>query len=365
MIKEECIKCGNRVGIISIIASLFLAFFKFTIGFRSGSHALMANAFYSIQDIISSLIVVWSTSFSGKKPDQKYPYGYGKIEYVASSILSIVIIIGVILLLYFTGMSVFQGPRRPGMLAIWGTLISFFAAYILYRYIKCAGETLNSPVMKSNAKHFHLDMISSICVGIAIIITKLGFRHLDPIIAIFEGIHIIVTSVEIFTHGVKGLMDTAIPDEEIRGYKQSITKIAGVKAVTSLKTRELGREKQVDLEIEIDENEDLGKVEKIKKEVRDSLVSCDPNITFTSIAIAPFQSEKQGNRQNMALIAKALSKYYRSFIDRHELEITDSHIKLKVYFLPDIPMSSCQIVTSDIKEMLKKDISDREISVAY
>jgi cation diffusion facilitator family transporter len=363
MIKEKCTKCGNRVGIISVIASLLLAFFKFGIGFRSGSHALMANAFYSIQDVISSLIVIWSTSFSGRKPDRKYPYGYGKIEYVASSILSVVIIIGVVLVLYFAGMSVFEGPRRPGMLAVWGTVVSFFAAYILYIYIKCAGNTLNSPVMKSNAKHFHLDMISSVCVGIAIIITKLGFRHLDPIIAIFEGIDIIVTSVEIFSHGVKGLMDTAISDDDVEKYRESITKVAGVKALTSLRTRELGRERQVDIEIEIDGGKRLEQVDKIKNEVRNSLAGFDQNIAFTNISIAPFQSTQHSDRQTVALIAKILSKYYRSFIKRHELEITDSRIKLVVHFLPEIPSSSCRLVSGDIKEKIENDISDKEISV--
>lgn len=365
MIKEKCIKCGKRIGIISVIVSLLLAFFKFGIGFRSGSHALMANAFYSIQDVISSLIVIWSTSFSGKKPDREYPYGYGKLEYIASSILSVVIIIGVILVLYLAGMSVFEGPRRPGMLAVWCTVISYFAAYILYKYLKCAGDALNSPVMKSNAKHLHLDMISSVGVGVTIIITKLGFRHLDPIIAIFEGIHIIVTSVEIFSHGIKGLMDTSLSDRETGKFEEIITKVPGVKELTSIKTRELGRQKQIDLEIEIDSEERLEEVEKIKREIRDFLIRADQNSAFVNISIAPFQSAHQGDRQNVALIAKALSKYYRSFIQRHELEINDTRIKLLVYFLPGIPSSSCQIVARDIKTQLKKDITDKEVSVVY
>lgn len=365
MVKEKCVACGNRIGIISVIASLLLAFFKFGIGFRSGSHALMANAFYSIQDVISAIIVIWSTKFSGKEPNQKYPFGYGKLEYIASSILSVVIIIGVILVLYFAGMSVFEGPRRPGMLAVWGTIVSYFAAFIMYKYIKCAGETLNSPVMKSNAKHLHLDMISSVCVGIAIIITKLGFRHLDPIIAIFEGIHIIVTSVEMFSQGVLGLMDTAISDKEVNKYTEDITNVVGVKAVSSIKTRELGRERQIDLEIEVDGEENLGRVEKIKREIRDQLVSTYQNVAFVHISIAPFQSAGDDNRKNVALTAKALSKYYRSFIKKHQLEITDSLLKLKVHFLPEIPLESRKIVAKDIKDQLIKEITDRKISVIY
>ena len=118
-------------------------------------------------------------------------------------------------------------------------------------------------------------------------------------------------------------------------------------------------------EIEIDGEEGLEQVEKIKREVRDSVLQSDQNITFINISCAPFQSTQYGDRQNVALIAKVLSKYYRSFIKQHELEITDSRIKLIVHFLPDIPLSSIRIVTSDIKGKLKNDISDREISVVF
>lgn len=363
MIKKKCIQCGKRIGIISLLVNIFLVIFKFYIGIKSGSHALMAHAFYSMQDVLSSAVILWSIHFSERKSTRKYPYGCGKIEYIASVVLSIVIIAAVIILLFFAGISVFEGPRKPGFLAVWGIVVSFFVTYILSIYLRCAGKTLNSPAIMANAHHVHLDMISSVCVGLCILITTVGIRHLDPIIAIFEAIHIIITSFEILKGGINGLMDYSLSDEENNQIHAIISSNEKVKAVSYLKTRAMGRIKQIDCEIELAQTETIEIVEKVKQDIRRTICQ-NLNAEYElHISIAPYAPEKKEEKQSKKAIVRVLSEYYQDFITAHTIKFEHKQIHLALQFLPQIPFESCRILMEQIRRQIGAALPERKIIV--
>jgi cation diffusion facilitator family transporter len=365
MFNEKCMKCGKRIGLIAIVSSLFLGGFKLVIGITSGSHALIANAFYSMQDVISAIIVFLSTKLAGRKADEKYPYGYGKLEFISSAVISVGIIICVVIVLFLAGRSVFEGPRQPGWLAFWGAAISFLATLILSRYVMCAGKILDSPAMISNAQHIRSDTITSACVAVAIVITKLGFQHLDAVIAIFEAIHIIKTSVEIFHRGVKGLMDSSLPPREIRKIMQAIRQHKEVSKISSIKARPLGRKKQIDCEIELEGDSPLSKAEDLKRKIKASIIEAVHSEALINVGFVPFQPELQETRQKSDRVIKILSNYYRSFIKKHEVQFEGGNVQLGLVFVSEIPAISCRKICNRIQNQIEGELPESKVLVTY
>ena len=81
-----------KTSIISICANLILVGFKATIGFLSNSIAIISDAINNLSDALSSIITIIGTKLAGKAPDRKHPYGYGRIEYITSLIVSAIVL---------------------------------------------------------------------------------------------------------------------------------------------------------------------------------------------------------------------------------------------------------------------------------
>ena len=77
-----------KTSIISIVANIVLAGFKAFVGLLANSIAIISDAINNLSDALSNIITIIGTKLAGKAPDKKHPYGYGRIEYMTSLIVS-------------------------------------------------------------------------------------------------------------------------------------------------------------------------------------------------------------------------------------------------------------------------------------
>ena len=90
--KDNREKIVVRTSIISIVSNIILAGFKAFIGFLANSIAIISDAVNNLSDALSSIITIVGTKLAGKAPDKKHPYGYGRIEYMTSLIVSAIVL---------------------------------------------------------------------------------------------------------------------------------------------------------------------------------------------------------------------------------------------------------------------------------
>ena len=86
--KDNREKVVIRTSIISIVSNIILAGFKAFVGLLANSIAIISDAVNNLSDALSSIITIVGTKLAGKAPDKKHPYGYGRIEYMTSLIVS-------------------------------------------------------------------------------------------------------------------------------------------------------------------------------------------------------------------------------------------------------------------------------------
>src|SRR3970282_853682 len=87
---------GTRTTIIGIITNALLAGIKFLAGILGNSYALIADAIESSMDVFSSLIVWGGLVVSKVPPDENHPYGHGKAEPLAASVVAVGLIVAAI-----------------------------------------------------------------------------------------------------------------------------------------------------------------------------------------------------------------------------------------------------------------------------
>lgn len=81
-----------RTSVIGIAGNLFIAVFKLIAGIAANSVSIVTDAINNISDGLSAAITIIGTRLSEKEPDREHPFGYGRIEYLSSMCIGVLIL---------------------------------------------------------------------------------------------------------------------------------------------------------------------------------------------------------------------------------------------------------------------------------
>ena len=205
---------GYMEGIVGIVANLILFALKYWAGIVSGSLALIADAWHTLSDSASSVIVIGSVKLSTKKADDKHPFGHGRYQEIAS--LFIAFLLGIIAWEFLSGSIVkFRAHESTqfGTLAIVVTALSVLvkegmAQYAYWAYRKSGLETL-----KADGWHHRSDALSSAVVLLGILFGK-QFWWIDSVLGVLISLMLIYAVFEIVKNSIEKLLG-AKPDKEL------------------------------------------------------------------------------------------------------------------------------------------------------
>jgi len=83
-------------GILSIIVNTLLFAVKYWAGLSTGSIAIIADAWHTLSDSLTSLVVIIGTKTGSKPGDKEHPFGHGRTELVATLIIGVLLaVVGV------------------------------------------------------------------------------------------------------------------------------------------------------------------------------------------------------------------------------------------------------------------------------
>ena len=85
-------KIGLFQGYVSAFINFLLFIIKLFFGITISSVSLIADAVHTFSDVITSFVVIWGFKQTQKPYDLRNPYGHGKTEYVATLIISVLLI---------------------------------------------------------------------------------------------------------------------------------------------------------------------------------------------------------------------------------------------------------------------------------
>ncbi len=284
----KCESCARKTIFAGILANLFLAAFKLFVGFMGRSRALIGSGLCNLSDVLSSIVVIIGVKYSRKPADSRYPYGYGKIEFIAQVVMSLLMIVGTLALILSSFIVIAKRlfvvqHAVVFFVAILSAVISAF----IYKFSACGGTELNSPSLKAHAEHNKIDVISSLLVAIGVVMTHMGLHWVDPVIAIFEAAHVLHASVHIFQGGLKGMVDRNLPEEYLNNIREMVKSVKGIVAVKQVRARQTGRQVVLDISMQMDPNLSVLEAKRLNQTVRAYLRSEDRYIGHISIQDIP------------------------------------------------------------------------------
>jgi cation diffusion facilitator family transporter len=160
-----------NTSIIGIVTNLVLALLKAIIGYLSGSIAIISDSVNNLTDSSSSLITIIGTKLAQKQPDKKHPFGYGRVEYLTSLIIGIIVLVtGVEMLINSVKNIINPSEVNYSMITLVILAFTVAAKVILGIFTKKKGLTLDSGALVASGKDALNDaVISSVTIITALI----------------------------------------------------------------------------------------------------------------------------------------------------------------------------------------------------
>jgi len=290
MIARRCIDCGKKVEWIVLGTNLSLFVLKGSFALLSHSKSLLTDAFQSLANFIITIVVLASLRMASRQADDKFPYGYGKVEFLASGIVNMLLMIGAIVFIFvsFAEMITVGPETPPKLIAIVAAAVSIIANYIAFGYGRCAGEKLASTAILANAEVNRADVATSVAVIVAVVGSNLGFSKLDHIAAIVICVLIIKVTLDGVKKAIRGLMDVSLRSEE--GHiRNLIEDIEGVRCVGDVKARLAGRNLWVDVNIFVPADWVLSRGLETVWKIKSVLRRKKKDISQVSVQLLPFE----------------------------------------------------------------------------
>jgi len=260
------------VTIFGVVGNIILSVLKISVGYLAGSIALIADGIHSVSDMATDAAVLLGIHFGSRRPDEKHPYGHGRIETFAAAFVGVALAVVGAAMIYRAAADITAGKAaRPGIVVLCIAVASIIVKELLYRITKVVAVRTHSTALYANAWHHRSDAFSSVVVVIGFVALRLGFIYGDQIAAVAVGLMIILVAVRIVGDCLSEFSETAIDNKTIDHIRQIISSNNGVRQWHQLRTRMVGREIFLDLHILVDPALNIADAHKIAEELEDTL----------------------------------------------------------------------------------------------
>ena len=212
---------GYLEGTISIILNTFLFGLKYWVGIKTFSIAIIADAWHTLSDSLTSLVVIIGFKVSSKPADKKHPYGHGQAEIISSAIIgTLLAIVGFNFLIASIQRFINHQSASYGNLAIIVFIISVIIKEGLAQFSIRAGKKINSQSLIADGWHHRSDALVSLLVLVGIFMGSY-FWWVDSIMGMIVSLVIFYTTFII----LKESISTLIGEEPSEDLEAEIRKI--------------------------------------------------------------------------------------------------------------------------------------------
>ena len=216
-------KLGYREGLVSVILNLLLFVLKYYAGIASASLALIADAWHTLSDSLTSLVVILGIKLSSKKPDKEHPFGHGRWEQISALIIAILLaLVGVEFMK--DAIAKLRGHEAAdfGWLAYLATVASIVLKEGLARYAFYIARKTGNAAVKADGWHHRSDALSSLMVLAGLFLSPY-FWWIDSVLGMLISIMLFYAAYGIIREAVNKILGEE-PSEEVIGKVEQIVK---------------------------------------------------------------------------------------------------------------------------------------------
>jgi cation diffusion facilitator family transporter len=281
---------GRRATFIGICASALLAIVKILAGVIGNAYALIADGVESVLDIFSSIVVIGSLRLSASEPNERFPFGYGRIEPLGALVVSLILIGAAITIAIESAREISVPRHAPAKFTLAVLLGVIVVKELMFRFLLKAGDEIGSTAVRSDAWHHRSDAITSAAAFIGISIALIGgpgYESADDWAAIAACFVIGFNGIRLFRSALLEVLDVAAPEEIEKKIRDIASSVPGVARVEKCRVRKSGLGYFIEIHVEVKGDMTVRDGHRIAHEVKDALMASELGVFDVAVHIEP------------------------------------------------------------------------------
>ena len=332
-------KYGVLAGILCIICNFILFCVKLVIGTIMNSIAITSDAMNNLSDMGSSVISIVSSKMSNQKPDKDHPFGHGRIEYVASLIVSfLIILVGFELLK--SSIDKIINPEAVvfniGLVII--LALSVLIKFWMFSYNKYIAKAINSSLMDATAHDSLNDSISTGAVIVSLFIGQFTTLPIDAIMGLLVSAFIMVSGIKLAKEVIDVILGTPPSLETVKKISDIVLSGEGIVGIHDLIVHEYGPGRVfASVHAEVPDDVDIVKVH----EVIDALEQrVQKELNFVLVIHMDPISVNDEKTQKIRKIITEITNEISSELSIHDFRMTDGENNINLIFDLVVPIET-------------------------
>ena len=252
---------GTLASTVGIILNLLLAAGKFTVGFLFGAISVQADAVNNLSDAGSQIISLITFKIAAKPADRDHPFGHARIEYVASMIVSfLILLIGWELLSGSVDKVLHPSETVFSWLSVAVLAVSVLVKLWLCLFNRKIAKRIDSSVMRATAADSLSDAGATAAVLVATLIYKFTGFDPDAYMGILVSLLILWAGIKILGETKNAILGERPTDEQVAAIKTVVSEFeeSGVIGIHDLVVHNYGPGRvMASLHVEVDGDTDI------------------------------------------------------------------------------------------------------------
>jgi cation diffusion facilitator family transporter len=252
---NERTRAVTNASLVAMIGNAVLAALKIVIGLISGSLAVVGDGIDSSTDVVISFVTLIASRIMAKPSDREHPFGHGRAETLATTILAFVIFFAGAQLLMSTihALSDDAPERIPAAMALFVTGFSIAGKLLLAWSQFAVGRRHRSDMLIANGKNMRNDVLISSAVMLGLFFTYvLDLPVIDPIMALLVSVWIMKSAIGIFREVNTELMDGTNDSDLYHAIFDGVKSVEGAGNPHRARIRKIANLYDIELDIEVD-----------------------------------------------------------------------------------------------------------------
>jgi len=352
-----------KTSFIGVGTNILLTIFKAVIGMASNSVAILLDAVNNLSDALSSVLTIIGTKLAAKPADKKHPYGYGRIEYITSIVVSVIVLMAGISSFISSGKRIFYTKEVSYsnitiIIIVVAVIVKFFLGY----YFKKMGGKVNSKALLASGADSSFDAIISSTTLISIIISIIWKVNLDGYIGLIIAIVIMKAGIEMIIESFNEILGQRPDSVLTKSIKEDIRKYDGVKGAYDLILNNYGPVNMIgSIHIEVDENTSAKNIYVLTRKIQGYLM--EKYGIFLTVGIYIVNIEEK-----IIEIAEDIRKIvmsHKKFLEVHALYIAEERKLITFDIVIDLLEENEEEKSIDIEKELHDKYPDFTFIISY
>lgn len=286
-----------RYNLIGMAVNFLLCVAKFIIGTAARSNAVVLDGINSLSDLISSFFIIVFSRLSEKRADKDHPFGYGRLEYMCSVLITALIMFIGVRSIIEAVKNINSPPQEPDYSVVVVVImsLSLIVKVVFGRFMKKKGEELKSESMIMNGADNLSDAYVAASVLFSIIIYRAFHAVIENWLCIVISLLILKTGVQMLKESMNKILGAPADSEFRKKIARMIAMEEGVYNVSSLIIHNYGENNCIgSVDIEVDEDMKASQIGDLSRRLKEK--AAELGLTLTSVGVSGTKLNPQADR---------------------------------------------------------------------